>query len=1035
MKKFYRKNDMKDWIKNLDSKPKLLIYYLEGVNKNRFTGFNNHNDLFKNIKTFTVNNNYYINEIVTKDVQRKPYIDLEKVYPDKATYDDQYKNIIKKLQKDIINVFKSAYNENITVEDILLLTSSGKVDTGFKMSYHIIVSPVNRTLYYTNSATTNSSAIHLYTSLINLDETYKEFLDGSVYNEELNLRILGSAKNFSDNKRILKPVDVKTLMPIEKSDKEKLNYFITYINPSKEKKQLQTPVIEQTTKVKKNIVRNRITKTNVNTTLMSYVKKYHPTAEHKGLYQDIYHRFIYTNRKEVCPISGKIHSGTNGFYVIENERGYYLKCHSNHCTGKIHIGYADRADDFIDNAYQINQQYLLNGEINKKPNEKVKEWILDWLNNDEIKTLAVKSSMGTGKTTMVHTIFQYHKPFKKILWITYRQTLTKQIFGSFKKYGFVNYLDEEGCLFNHDRIIVQVDSLMRIMKYDYGNILLKQYDLVVIDENEGCMNHYSSPFLEKPEHSARDKFNIMSECIDSAKKLLVLDADIGMRTKLFIDNFGKSIVINNKYKPQKKIFTVTNDEETYYKQMFDDIKNKKNICVVSMSAGALEEIITKLKNGVKYVMHTSKTDDKLKDELEDVNNFWIKYQCVLYSPTIESGVDFNAEHFDKIYCILLNGQMTTSQRGFLQMVGRIRKIKDNNILCLYKYDSISTNSLIYTFDDVLSHFRYYEDINGKKMMHNIEYQKVVKDGEIKLTRVTKDISLFDKIMLYNEVEQLNKHQTTFMTVLNKLIQRGGHELKFMMITKKIKKQKKDGENDKITIKDKLIEIDLTKYDIKALLKKQSKSQLDETEKMVLKKYFFLKVFGVSNASDKKEFKIFVNEYFGKEISVYRYEKLFCYKTKDTDTEYDNFNDGKEKVRHKIIFDLVNRLIGKEYDKYNAEELNDIVIDNVQYEKAIDDIAKNSLYFVNEKKNRPLFFKKKGNYATINKNNKQYYVKTVMALLESYNIFLRRGKRKRVKGNLEYEYSLSVDEQIKNIIEYKHGEANKVKGYPTIFNKK
>jgi hypothetical protein len=54
--------------------------------------------------------------------------------------------------------------------------------------------------------------------------------------------------------------------------------------------------------------------------------------------------------------------------------------------------------------------------------------------------------------------------------------------------------------------------------------------------------------------------------------------------------------------------------------------------------------------------------------------------------------------------------------------------------------------------------------------------------------IKSNISLFDHISIYNEVEQLNKHKQIFMTVLNKLIQRAGHELKFINVEKTEKKK-------------------------------------------------------------------------------------------------------------------------------------------------------------------------------------------------------------------------------------------------------
>ena len=60
---------------------------------------------------------------------------------------------------------------------------------------------------------------------------------------------------------------------------------------------------------------------------------------------------------------------------------------------------------------------------------------------------------------------------------------------------------------------------------------------------------------------------------------------------------------------------------------------------------------------------------------------------------------------------------------------------------------------------------------------------------------------------------MNKHPQIFMTILNKLIQRAGHDLKFNMLTKPINnKDRLD-----VPLKDKIADIDETKYDIKKLL--------------------------------------------------------------------------------------------------------------------------------------------------------------------------------------------------------------------------
>jgi hypothetical protein len=899
MKIHISKDQLKSAISELDYEPQLLIFFKDTKLVNSFTYFKYHHNLLEKLKCFEIDGNYYINELVLDGVRRKPYLDLETIYPNKKTFDKKYKLVIGKLQSDLINIFKTEYKEKITIADILLLDSSGEVKNGYKFSFHIIISPKNRTLYYTNSKSTKSSACHLRSLLVAHDATYEPILDANVYSIDQNFRIIESCKN-PDDVRFLSPVDGISFDVLSTDAKDKRRYMLTYILDDCTK--LKTPIIGQKTRPKTTIKKNDPAQKEILGDLLRIVKKYHPSAKHSGFYKDSYHRFSYTDQSEICPIKKKEHSGTNGFYIFEKPRGYYLKCFSKKCTESKHIGYSDMTDGFIDSAHQINQQYLImdkNKLIKNGKSEPVKDLIIGWLKDDTHKTLAIKSAMGTGKTATIKKILSDFKSIKKVLWVSYRQTLSKQIYGSFgNDYGFESYMNVKGSLIGYDRVIVQSDSIMRIAETSNGNYQINQYDLVILDEIEGNLNHFNSPYLNKPNSSSRDKFDFLIRCVDDAKKLLVLDADLGMRSKLFIDHFGKSIIINNNYKPDKKIFTVTNSHKMFYKKLYGDVKNKKNVCVISMSANALDSIAVELGEKkiksetdlpVKYIMHTSKTDDELKDKLEDVNKLWVKYQVVMYSPTIESGVDFNEEHFDKIYCILRNGQMTCSQRGFNQMIGRIRKLVNqkpksdeiiHDVLCLYDGPT-RIDGIVYTYDDMLSYFRYYERCNGKKIIHNSEYTKIIKDGKVIFERIDKDISLFDHISIYNEVEQHNKHSQLFMTVLNKIIQRAGNELVFD-IRDNVKKQKNACEK----IETILANIDDSEYDIRELIHKQTENKLTSDEKMILKKKFFMKVFGIKNSKNKKEFKSFAKKFIGKEIYLRRYERLFEYGL-DYDYEDDN----------------------------------------------------------------------------------------------------------------------------------------------------
>ena len=69
------------------------------------------------------------------------------------------------------------------------------------------------------------------------------------------------------------------------------------------------------------------------------------------------------------------------------------------------------------------------------------------------------------------------------------------------------------------------------------------------------------------------------------------------------------------------------------------------------------------------------------------------------------------------------------------------------------------------------------------------------------------------------------------------------------------------------------------------------------------------------------------------------------------------------------------------------------------------------------------------------DNQLHYVKTIQSILGLYGICLKSGDRCQKNGIRSYSYSLSVDEQIKNIVEFKYGEAIEINFYKGLFKLK
>lgn len=1009
-----KKASMMKAVENHDPEPQCLIFFINNYGVHNFTYFQKHSELFDNMDELKTNGEYYVFEIAKNGRPRKPFLDLEKEYLSKEACMTDYKKILSKIQKDIIKVFNEAYGEKLEIDDILILNSTGEISKGYKISFHIIIQPKDRTLIYMNSKWGNSAAYHFYSLLINEDEMYMKLLDESVYRSDSALRIMGSAKSFDDHRKLI-PISGHTYKPIKVSDERR--YLLTYtVGTCTE---LKTPIIEQTSIPKKLVVNGIMPTTKIDEKLLKLVKKHHPTAVFKGFHKGIYFAFNYEDRTEKCPVSGNIHNGTNGFFVIETSRGYYIKCHSANCKGKKNIGEIDYENDFIKDGYQIKKQYLITEE--KMEYDKVGRLIITWMENGKQKTLIVKSPMGTGKTTMVKKILDKYPELKKILWITHRQTLTEQIYGQFMNRGFVSYLDEKGCLYQHSKVIIQIDSLDRIKQMrDNGGYNINVYDLIIIDEIEGAMNHYASPYLENTMHTGRSIFELMMMCIKNSKKILLMDADIGIRTQLITQEIGSYLLINNKFRPTKKRFIITNKTDKFHNNIMKDIDNGMNICIVSMSASDIEGIATILEEkNVEYTIHTSHTDDKLKKELRNVNDYWVKFQVVLFSPCIESGVDFSEEHFDKVYGIMKSGKATCSQRAFLQMVGRIRKLKYNQIVCLYhgeyeiKYEK-------YTFDDVLHQLRYCEMINGKKILSDVSYEQQIHNGVVSVERKSVNISTYDMINIHNEVEQLNKNHLTFLSVLVSLIEKSGHTVRFSHVERSISGKKDSSkEVSKISMKTKILDIDETQYDIKKLLEKQNLNKLNETEKIALKKIFLIKSFGIVNTKNRELLRDFLGKYCGKEETIQRFEDLFSYTEIESDNQLDNTSVAKRKTLRKLIIDIINRFMDNKIKNFNMDTSIDVTMDQEKYDRIISDICKNSLYFRNQQENRQLLFQAKKKYMSVCDNNRRHYIASIQHILRIFGIKLSTGPRLKVNNMRIQTYKLQIDEEIKHIADIKY----------------
>ena len=584
-----------------------------------------------------------------------------------------------------------------------------------------------------------------------------------------------------------------------------------------------------------------------------------------------------------------------------------------------------------------------NEKIKDKKSIVTKE-VCKWVTNKKIKTLAIRSTYDTGKTTLIKKIItEFGDKFKRILFVSYRQTLTNELHGNFYELKVNSYLDG---LYDSDRLICQIESLHKIMNKIYAfdnegvDIEIPSYDLVVIDEIESVLNHFESGTIKEKKKT----FDLLSDIINSSGKVLALDGDFDNRSFEYVSNILDSeeksqyIILENEVKKNKRNYKFTNNKENFDKEIEKNLAKGKNVIIVSMSSTVADDYYQRYSKKYKCIIHTSKVDDKLKNELKNVNDFWIKYELIIYSPSVESGVNFDKEHIYKIYIILSSN--STSPRGLLQMTSRCRKVENTEILVYLNSLPYLTKVSFYKYDEIKEYvINITKDCLSRK-------KKIIYDNGVKKTVYRCEMNLYNKILVHNILERSNKNSKYFVAYLLKLLDQKGHTYELLDNCSKKTINKGTIMKEEI-MKAEDIDEDYFTY----LLKKQKSNEATREDKIMIEKHIFKKDWKTNEITED-----FTEKYYGKTNVLYNLRWLIDETQIDPYIELYgkimvDFKKAEKLEQIKIIKDLIIKL------GFNS------VMDTKDVPKAKFDENWNNLlikseFFNNKLKIEPLFGIKK-----------------------------------------------------------------------------
>jgi len=477
-----------------------------------------------------------------------------------------------------------------------------------------------------------------------------------------------------------------------------------------------------------------------------------------------------------------------------------------------------------------------------------------------LKILGISSPYGTGKTYAFKEFIK-NSNFESVLFITYRQSLANSLYTELHDdYNFDNYKDlNNDQIKESNRLIIQLDSLPRLIgkpNYITGQIdCIKKYDLVLIDECEGVLNHINSGVLQDKQLTFDTLVNI---CNDSSK-IFICDGDLAERSYDFIKQLTTQYkIFMNDYKSTKKNIIFERDGEAFDAKIEKYVKNNKKIVICCMLASDTLKYQQMFKD-YNVLVHSG--TEKNKQKLINYKKEWLSTDILIYSPTIEAGVDFDISHFDA--CFGTMSDRSTSARAFSQMLHRVRNFTEDTIYL--HIGNLNYNELDFLYYPITIKNHYFKNYDTSCGLANIQ--------------------------LHNKVEEMNSKNYIISDFI-RIIKRKGYTFEFNSIRKKCK-------NIDYTTRKDLIEncgiLELEEYS--NLINKQKNSEdLLPIEVAHIDKYFLYKTWHIPLIDITRKF---IDDHFRKEYIIKNYNSIMSEQLPDKSLD-NNFIYDKIEVWNPIV---------------------------------------------------------------------------------------------------------------------------------------
>jgi hypothetical protein len=394
----------------------------------------------------------------------------------------------------------------------------------------------------------------------------------------------------------------------------------------------------------------------------------------------------------------------NNFSILENIKD--PKFNFNYFSKNKYFKQAPKIPQSIEPDIRLNERFLN----------------LDILKNNKNKDVILKSTTGTGKTTLLNAYVSHLQEVEgvenvRFLSLVHLVSMADQQKESLKNIKNLKHYKEAHDI-EEDNLIICVNSILKF--YHFEPEFFAPY-VVYIDEITSILNALThSPLLEK---TLKPVYETLNKIIINCRQIIATDAQILDNSFILLkDRNKKRLFIENTYKKWNNIQALhIKDENKFLEIMKEEAKNKKLFYFGSDSKTKTEFFfneINKIDTTYNNFLYTA-TDKELTNKFFNTSRLF-------YSPSITTGVDINPASVCDVF-IYVKGN-TISPLDSFQQLTRCRNIKN-----IYFY-----------IDDKKNYFSKYDSLDDTKQ--KIENEIIKHSGLLNLF----DNKLFNELFIYNE---------------------------------------------------------------------------------------------------------------------------------------------------------------------------------------------------------------------------------------------------------------------------------------------